>query len=137
MAQQEIQQELMNIGKLIYDLSARKAGSLVTSTFGMEQSASGPLLDMEILVPLAKEVNVPAPYIFKKLFHLKYAVYARHEGNPQLIQNTLNQMMEYIKANKLTKITSVYSVNMKELKQGDSLDGMVTDLYIGVNPSVL
>ena len=137
MTQQEIQQELMSIGKLISDLGAKKAGSLVTSTFGMEQSGTGPVLDMEILVPLDKEVNVPAPYIFKKLFHLKYAVYARHEGNPQFLQNTLNQMMEFIKANKLVQITSVYSVNMKEKRQGDSMDDMVTDLYIGVSPSII
>jgi hypothetical protein len=46
-------------------------------------------------------------------------------------------MMAYIQENKLNQITSVYSVNIKELKPGDSMDDMVTDLYIGVNPSVL
>jgi hypothetical protein len=91
---------------------------------------------MEILVPLDKEVTVQAPYIFKPLFHLKYAVHARHEGNPQLLQNTLNQMMTYIQ-NTNSQITSVYSVNIKELEPGDSMDDMVTDLYIGVNPSTL
>jgi len=45
-------------------------------------------------------------------------------------------MLAYIQENKLTQITSVYSVNIKELKP-DHLDDMVTDLYIGVNPSTL
>jgi effector-binding domain-containing protein len=137
MGQQEIQQTLVGMGNIIKDLGANKSGTVVTTTYAVEQAVTGPMLDMEILVPLNKEVTVSEPYIFKPLFHLKYAVYARHEGNPQLLQNTLDQMMAYIQENKLTQITSVYSVNINELKQGDSINGMVTDLYIGVNPSVL
>jgi len=137
MTQPEIQQTLVDMGNVIKSLGANKNGPLVTSTFGMEQTSTGPKLDMEILIPLDKEVTVQEPYIFKPLFHLKYAVYARHEGNPQILQHTLNQMMAYIQENKLNQITSVYSVNIKELKPGDSMDDMVTDLYIGVNPSVL
>ncbi|MGI6621875.1 MAG: AraC family transcriptional regulator [Acetivibrionales bacterium] len=137
MTQQEIQQTLSDMGNVIATLGVNKNGPLVTTTYSMEQTPTGPILDMEILVPLDKEVTVSEPYILKPLFHLKYAVHARHEGNPQLLQNTLNQMMTYIQENKLTQITSVYSVNINELKQGDSMDDMVTDLYIGVNPSVL
>lgn len=137
MTQQEIQKTLSDIGNVIATLGANKNGPLVTSTYAMEQTLTGSILDMEILVPLDKEVTVQEPFIQKPLFHLKYAIHARHEGNPQLLQNTLNQMMAYIKENKLTQITSVYSVNIKELKPGDSMDDMVTDLYIGVNPSVL
>lgn len=128
MTQQEIQQTLMDMGNVIKSLGANKNGSLVTTTFAVEQTANGPMLDMEILIPLDNEVTVHEPYIFKPLFHLKYAVYARHEGNPQLLQNTLNQMMAYIQENKLTQITSVYSVNIKELKPGDSMNVIVTDL---------
>ncbi len=137
MTQQEIQQTLADMGNVIKSLGANKNGSLVTTTYGVEQTAAGPILDMEILIPLDKEVTVQDPYIFKPLFHLKHAVHARHEGNPQSLQNTLSQMLAYIQENKLTQITSVYSVNIKELKPGDSMDDMVTDLYIGVNPSVL
>jgi effector-binding domain-containing protein len=137
MGQQEIQQTLVGMGNIIKDLGANKSGTVVTTTYAVEQAVTGPMLDMEILVPLNKEVTVSEPYIFKPLFHLKYAVYARHEGNPQLLQNTLNQMMAYIQENRLTQITSVYSVNIKELKLGDSMNDMVTDLYIGVNPSIL
>ncbi len=137
MTQQEIQQTLSDMGNVIKGLEANKNGSIVTTTFGMEQTPTGPVLDMEILVPLDKKVTVSEPYILKPLFHLKYAVHARHEGNPQLLQNTLNQMITYIQENKLTQITSVYSVNIKELKLGDSMNDMVTDLYIGVNPSIL
>lgn len=137
MTQPEIQQTLVDMGNVIKSLGANKNGSIVTTTYGVEQTAAGPILDMEILIPLDKEVTVQDPYIFKPLFHLKHAVHARHEGNPQSLQNTLSQMLAYIQENKLTQITSVYSVNIKELKPGDSMDDMVTDLYIGVNPSLL
>jgi effector-binding domain-containing protein len=137
MGQQEIQQTLMDVGNIISESGANKSGPVVTTTYAVEQTETGPVLDMEILVPLDKGVTISEPYIFKPLFHLKYAVHARHEGNPQLLQNTLNQMMTYIQENKLTQITSVYSVNINELKQGDSMNDMVTDLYIGVNPSIL
>jgi len=62
------------------------------------------------------------------------AVYARHEGNPNLLQGTLNEMIGYIKKHGLRQITAVYNVNVRELKPGDSLEDMVVDVYIGVDP---
>jgi hypothetical protein len=70
MTQQEIQQTLADMGNVIKSLGANKNGSLVTTTYGVEQTAAGPILDMEILIPLDKEVTVQDPYIFKPLFHL-------------------------------------------------------------------
>lgn len=136
-AQNEIINEMMKIGQFLKDNGLRKVGPVVTTTFAVGTINGQPVLDMEILVPIDREATVVEPYTFKKLFDLKYAVYARYEGSSNLLQNTINQMLEFIKVDGLTQITSVYSVNIKELKQGDSLDNMVTDLYIGVNPSVL
>jgi len=94
--QPEIQQTLVDMGNVIKSLGANKNGSIVTTTYGVEQTSTGPKLDMEILIPFDKDVTVQEPYIFKPLFHLKYTIYARHEGNPQLLQNTLNQMEAFI-----------------------------------------
>ena len=92
---------------------------------------------MEILVPMDKPIELSGEYKLKKVFHLVNAVYARHIGNPNLLQNTYNNMMQYINENELSPITSGYNVNVKELQQGDSMDEMIVDIYIGVNPSVL
>jgi hypothetical protein len=46
-------------------------------------------------------------------------------------------MVGFMQEKNLQQITSAYSVNVKELKQGETIDDMVTDLYIGVNPSAL
>ncbi|MDD4644258.1 MAG: AraC family transcriptional regulator, partial [Bacilli bacterium] len=92
---------------------------------------------MEILVPLDKDIPLPEQYRMKKLFHLKNAVYARHEGNPQLLQNTLNSMVQYIQNNKLQQITPAYNATVNEPKPGEGLDKLIIDAYIGVNPSIL
>jgi ERCC4-related helicase len=91
---------------------------------------------MEILIPLDKEVDVP-PRTYSKNYSISN-MQSMHDMKEILnfFKNILNEMMKYIQENKLTQITSVYSVNIKELKPGDHLDDMVTDLYIGVNPSI-
>lgn len=137
MTQNEMNAEMVNISKFLSIAGIKKTGPVITATFGVENTDGQVYIDMEILIPLDKEVVVPEPYVFKKLFHLKNAVYSRHGGNPQYLQNTLSEMMEFIKDKKLSQITSVYSVNVKELMQGETIDNMITDLYIGVNPSVL
>lgn len=65
------------------------------------------------------------------------AVYAQHNGNPATLQITYDQMAAYINKNKLQQITAGYNVNVKELQPGMSLDEMIVDVYIGVNPNVL
>ncbi|OGO78603.1 MAG: hypothetical protein A2Y23_09975 [Clostridiales bacterium GWB2_37_7] len=58
-------------------------------------------------------------------------------GNPALLQNTYNEIMNYLKQNNLQQITAGYNVNVKELQLGQSLDEMIVDVYFGVNPSIL
>jgi effector-binding domain-containing protein len=137
MTQNEIQQEMIQIGNFMQQNNLKKSGPVVTTTFAIEQNGTSPLLDMEILVPLDKDIPLPEQYRMKKLFHLKNAVYARHEGNPQLLQNTLNSMVQYIQNNKLQQITPAYNATVNEPKPGEGLDKLIIDAYIGVNPSIL
>jgi effector-binding domain-containing protein len=137
LTQKQLQQEMINIGKFIQENSIKKSGSVVTTTFLVEEEDGQQVFDIEILVPLDSEIEPTTKYNFKKLFHLKNAIYTTHKGNPQGIQNTLNKMVKYINANRLQQITTAYNVNVKELKQGDSMDDFIVDIYIGVNPSIL
>ena len=137
MTQMEIQQEMMKIGKFFEEIGIKKNGPVVTATFAMEQNGGQPLLDMEILIPMDKKVSLDGEYILKEKFHLVNAVYAKHIGNPNLLQNTYNQLMAYINDNKLHQITVAYNAQVKDMKLGDSIDDMVMDVYIGVNPSIL
>jgi len=137
MTQPEIQQEMMKIGQYFQEKGIKKNGPVVTATFAVEQVEGQPLLDMEILVPMDKQVDLDGEYRLKKVFHLVNAVYARHEGNPNFLQTTLNEMVKYSKDQGLRQITAAYNVNVRELKPGDSLEEMVVDVYIGVDPSTL
>jgi len=137
MTREEIQQEMRQIGIFMQQNNLKKNGPVVTTTFSIEQNKASPLLDMEILVPLDKDIPLPKQYQMKKLFHLKYAVYSRHEGNPQLLQNTLNNMVQYIQKNNLLQITPAYNATINEPKPGEELDKLIIDAYIGVNPSIL
>ncbi len=137
MAQSEIQSEMMKIGKLLEEKQVKKNGPVVTTTFSMEQVNGQPLLDMEIFVPMDRKVDIDGEYRVKEVFHLLNAVYARHEGNPNLLQNTYNEMIKYVQDNGLQQITGGYNVNVKDLKPGDSIEDMVMDVYIGVSPNKL
>ncbi len=137
MTQEEINTEMGKIGKFLQDNEIKKAGSIVTATFAIEENSGQPLMDMEILVPIDKKFDFPGEYIFKPLFHIFDAIYARHEGNPATLQNTYNEILEYIQQNKLQQITAGYNVQVKDFLPGMTADEIVIDVYIGVSRNVL
>lgn len=136
MTREELQQEMVKIGNFMQQKGLKKNGPVVTTTFSIDQTGTSPILDMEILVPLDKEFSLSEPYCMKNVFHLKHAVYVRHEGNPQLLQNTLNSMVEYIQNRNLQQITPAYTATISDPKPGDGLDKLIVDTYIGINTSV-
>lgn len=137
MTQAQVQEEMMKIGSLLNETGARKNGSIVTATFSVENGDGQPILDMEILVPLDRPAILPQPYILKPVFQLVNAVYARHQGNPNLLQNTYHELLQYITNNQMQQITAAYNVNVNDLQPGQSLEEMIIDVYIGINPSIL
>ena len=137
MAQTEINTEMMKIGRFLNDNGLRKSGPIITATFAVDTADGQPLVDMEILVPIDRAIEPFGGYGFKKVFHLVNAVYAKHMGNPALLQKTYNEILEHIRDNNLQQITAGYNVNVKDPQPGQSLDEMVVDVYIGVNPNIL
>lgn len=137
MTQAEIHQEMIEIGKFIEENNLKKTGPIVTTTHNLEMINGEQVLDMEIMIPVDREFDKKDYYTFKPLFHLVHAVYARHEGNPIELQDTYNEIMKYLKENNLQQITCGYNVNVKEPVSKNDMDNMITDVYIGVNPSIL
>jgi len=135
--QNEVEKEMRKIGVYLQKNNFKKSGPLLTSTFSVENIEGEHFLDMEILVPIDKEVELSGDYKFKKIFQLVNAVYARHEGSPNLLQETYNEIMRYIQNNNLQQITSAYNVNVKDLSLVDEIDDMIIDVYIGVSPNIL
>lgn len=137
LTQQQLQEELVKIGQFLKDSGAKKDGSLMTATFSVENIDGQQIMDVEVLVPIDKKIEVTGEYKFKPIFHLVNALCIRHEGNPAKISNTISELNEYIIKNNLQVITATYNVTIKDAKTQEELDDVIIDIYVGINPSIL
>jgi effector-binding domain-containing protein len=137
MTQQEMTQELQKIGQIIKENNATKCGPIITSTFAIEQGYMGQVMDIEILIPVDKELSLGNSLNFKKQFCLINALKISHIGNPSLLQNTYNELNKYINDNNLQTITSAYAVTVKDIADISKIDEAIVDIYIGINPNIV
>ena len=137
MTQQELNLKSQEIAKLLEQSGAKKTGGAVTGTFSVEQGPNGPLMDVEILIPLDRDIPVPAGYTWKPHFLLTNALLAKHHGNPATLQSTANELNAYMAEHQLVPITVGYNVTVKEAKTPAELDDMEVDIYVGVSPNIL
>jgi len=137
MTQQEIPIEIKKLEEYLKKMGAEKNGLMITATFGIEQSGFDQILDMEILVPLNKEVATNDNYKLKKDFFLTNALKITHVGNPALLQNTYNELNKYIQEKCVQPITAAYNFTIKDVIDPLKMDEAVVDIYVGINPSIL
>ena len=137
MTQQELALKSKEIEAILHEAGAQRVGSTVTATFAVEQGAQGPVMDIEILLPLDKEITPPSGYVWKPHFLLTNALVVRHEGNPAGLQASANALNAYIMEHQLTPITVGYNVTVKEAKTPLELDEMIVEIYVGVSPNSL
>lgn len=137
MTQQELAAKSREIEELLQRSGAKRTANPVTATFAVEQGLQGPVMDIELLLPLDREIALPEGYVWKPYFLLTNAVVVRHIGNPATMQMTVNAINEYIAEHHLTPITPGYNVTVKEAKSPLELDEMIVDIYVGISPNVL
>lgn len=135
--QQQMQQVVKEMEQIISENSAEKNGFSVTATFAIESNGSQPIMDIEVLIPLNKEIRVPSDYKFKPIFRLNNAVKIRHKGNPAMLQNSANELMKYIADHKLTPITTGYNVTVQEPTDPNDIDSLIVDMYVGISDNIL
>lgn len=135
--QQQMSQIVKEMEQIISENSAEKKGSSATATFAIENNGSQPIMDIEILIPLNKEIHVPSDYKFKPIFRLNNAVKVRHQGNPAMLQNSANELMKYIADHQLTPITTGYNVTVQEPTNQNDVDSLIVDMYVGVSDNIL
>jgi effector-binding domain-containing protein len=136
MNQEELQKEIVQMSKIIEKYQAVKVGPLVTSTFSAEIVNEDYLMDMEIMIPLNKPIPSDQTYKQKKIFHLVNALSCRFMGNPVGVQSTYESIINYITDKGLQQITAFYNVYISDNSDA-SLEEMIIDIYVGVNPSIL
>ena len=133
-SENEIQIEIQKINELLKEKRAEQTGGVVTATFEIDRSG---IMDIEILVPLNKEISVPSGYTFKPVFKLTNAVKIRHEGNPSLLQESADELNAYMQNNNLTPITVGYNIMINDVKNQQDAENIVVEIYVGINPNIL
>ena len=127
--------EVENIGKELEEIitknGAQKVGNPISVTYGIE----GSIMDMELLIPIDKEIENVEPYCFKEKIKIVNALLAKHKGNPMMLQNTFNEVNHYIVENKLTPITPGY--NVTKTINPLNMENCEIYVYIGISPNVL
>ena len=127
------------IDKLIKDFGAHAIHPAITTSFGVEQTANGPIIDMEILVPLDRDVSreilvkqIPG-YRFKPEFLLANAVRIHHTGASSL-EDSIKELYSYIQTRNLRPITTLYNITVNDPEDPKDL---IVDLMIGIDPNKL
>lgn len=137
MTQQELVEKSREMEEIIQKSGAEKNGGAVTTTFSVEQGPNGAILDMEILIPLNHEIQVPPGYAWKPDFLLTNALLVKHVGNPAGLQECIQELNQFILEHGLVPISTGYNVTVREAKTPLELDSMEVDIYVSVSPNKL
>ena len=135
--QEELNGQMMKIGQFLKEKDLKKSGPIINTTFAVEMKDNKQILDTELLIPIDREIELPAEYTLKKVFHLVNAICIRHTGNPMTLQNTYNELNRFLAENKLQPITSAYNITVNDVTDPAKIDEVIIDVYIGVNPNIV
>ncbi|MCR5206797.1 MAG: AraC family transcriptional regulator [Lachnospiraceae bacterium] len=138
--QKLLMEKRKEIDDVMNRFGARPIHPAITSTFGIEKTENGPIMDLEILVPLDKDISheiamakLPG-YRFKPLFLLANAVRIRHEGSTETMENSIRELYKFIQVRNLKPITTGYSIPMND---PDDPKDLIIDFMVGVDPNIL
>lgn len=135
LTQSELQKELIDIDSFIKENGLTVIGPKISTTYSVTQ-AMMPTMDIEILIPVDKTFNENHMYNLKKELKLTNCLKFEHRGNPQSMQQNILLIQQYIKDNGLIPISSLYTVNLNEVKTQDELENYEADLYLSINPNI-
>ena len=85
-----------------------------------------------IYFPVNKKFQAPEDYGFKECLKVENAVMLRHTGNPNVINNRIDEIMMYIQEKGYHRNTPIYIVTVKDVKSTLDIEDMITEIYVGV-----
>jgi len=127
------------INALIKEFGAHAIHPAVTTSYGTEETEKGPLIDMEILVPLDRDVSTEIirkqlpGYRFKPIFLLTNAARIHHTGGSS-IEESIKELYNYIRVRNLRPITTLYNITINDPEDPKDL---IVDLMMGIDPNIL
>lgn len=134
LTQDELEIAVAEFNKVIQKKKLVPSGPFINTTYSAKQIVAGTLFDVELLLPVNKKTALPKGYSYKSTFEIPSAVYARHEGGLENMQETAQKMINYIKENGLQPITTLYNATAQSVDQEQT---PYIDMYIGVAGSSL
>ncbi len=137
LTQQQMAMKIKELDEKLREKGVKRTANPVTTTYSVEEGIHGPIMDVEFLLPLDQKVTLPEGCVWKSHFLLTNALVARHTGNPDNIQLTINALNAYMAEQHLIPITSGYNVTVKGAKTSLELNEMIVDIYVGINPNIL
>lgn len=135
MLEHKINQRAIMMKNFIKNEGSKCMGSPITATFGINVDNGNRIIDVEILIPVDRKIDHGEEYVLKEQFKLENALMIRHIGNPMLIQESFNELNQYIMDNHLVPITVGYNVTVNS-DAGD-IENTEIDIYVGISPNVL
>ena len=126
-----VESEIMKLEEYTKKKKASKTGNSTSVTYNVEMIAGEQWLDMEVKIPLDKEIKSHKNFEFEKEFCVENALMITHKGNPNELMNTVNELIAYINENKIAPKTPMYNVTVNDGKVG-GIEAMAIDIYIGV-----
>lgn len=135
--QQEMVYIMEEIEQIISESGASKNGNIVTATFDVHTNDKKSIMDLQILVPLNTKIIVPSGYDMKPIFRLNNAIKMVYHGNPSNLQESADELMNYIKDKGLMAITPGYNVTINAPNSKDKLDEFCMEIYVGVCDNIL
>ena len=112
--------------------NAQKDGNIVTVTNAVETKDGAPMMDIEIFIPLDKEIKVNEEYKFIPAFEITNALMIRIEGHPTQWQTAMQNLSEHIQKNDLQPTTPALMATVKAVITPLEIDEMITEIYVGI-----
>ena len=138
--QKALMEKRQEIDDLMKKLGVHAIHPAITTTFGVEQTEKGPVMDMEILVPIDRDIShelamakLPG-YRFKPVFLLANAVRLHHVGNEASLESSIRELYKFIQVRNLRPITTGYNIPQNDPEDPKDL---VIDIMVGVDPNIL
>ena len=129
-SQSEVESIARELEQAIVTAGATKTGNPITATFGVE----GTVMDLEIMIPVDKKITDTGKFYFKEKLKIGNALMAKHVGNPAGLQDTCNELNQYIMEHQLTPITVGYNVTKNV--DVSNVNNTEVDIYVGINPNI-
>ena len=129
----DVQMYVEQIFTYIDSCGAKRLGGNIMLT----HSAIGDSVDMELYFPIDIEIPSAGEFVFLPQLQVDNCVRITHKGDPQLLQQTAEQLNDYMVVNSLTPLSGGYMVSVREVLHPADMDLFEADVYVPVCVGVM